>query len=89
VRESAEHELGARERGVFRSYIRDVPTGNARGQPPLFVRGCERQLEPWMAMDKRTELAANVAAGPENSHWYFIHIQCIIMQLAVVNRLRN
>jgi transcriptional regulator of arginine metabolism len=85
VREGAEHQLGAVEWSVLGGDERDVPSSDARGRPPLFVRRRERQREARMSGDERAELATGVSAGPEHSHGFHIHGECIIIHVGQVN----
>ena len=73
MRERANYALRAGQGGVLRGAISDVPPGDTRSGTTLLVRGRERQRQPWVPIDERAEFAAGISAGPENSHWYFIH----------------
>jgi len=73
MRQRADYERDVAEGRVVGGDERHVATGDPHGGAALFVGGgeCERQI--WMALDESAELAAGVAAGPEDADWYLIH----------------
>ena len=73
MRQRAEDELRLAKGRVVGRDIGQLATADAHGRPSLLVRRGEREREPGMALDQRTELAPSVAAGAEHTNWNLVH----------------
>ena len=73
MRQGAEDECGGAEGDVVRGNQGDRLSVNAHGGSPLVVGGGERELERRVSLNEGAEFMAGVAAGAEDTHWYFIH----------------
>lgn len=86
MRQRREDQLRFLERCIVGGNKGDVASAEARTLPAALIRCCEREVERGVTRYQCAKLAAGVSAGPEHSHWYFIHRECIIMQSLRVNR---
>jgi hypothetical protein len=73
MRQSAEDEIDAVQRGVIRRNKGDVASGNPDRSAALVVCRGKRQGKSRMTKNECAELAARVTAGPEHTDWDLIH----------------